>query len=67
MNEYLVEIFDKHTTEWLYVYAIAGSKRQARKKKICNERIIEVSRRNKSDLPNCFKYSESDFKIRKSI
>lgn len=32
MNEYLVEIFDKHTTEWLYVYAIAGSKRQARKK-----------------------------------
>lgn len=65
MSEYLVEIFDRHTSEWLYVYVIARSKREARKK-ICNERIIEVSRRNKCDSPNFFKWSESDFKIRKA-
>lgn len=65
MKEYLVEIYDKHKAEWLYVYEIAENKRQARKK-ICNERAVEVSKRNKCVVPNFYKWSESDFKIRKA-
>lgn len=65
MNEYLVEIFDKHKKQRFYAYTIAKNKRQARKK-ILNERYIEASKRNKSYPLSYFIWTENNFKVRKA-